>query len=324
MTLQKLVTSLLGLALLAVSGAGVTHWRASAREAAAEAAYPPEGQLLTIEGRQIHAVMRGEGPDLVLIHGSSGSVRDFTFGLMPELIKRYRVIAIDRPGLGYSEDHPESADIVVQARLMQATAAALGAERPVVLGQSYGGAIALAWAVNFPDTLAALVPVSAPSHEWGTPLPTYYKVLSHPLGQIFAVPLLTAFVPKIKVMEAVEEVFVPQASPAGYAEHFGPGLTLRRESLRANARQRAALEPQIVELSARYGFLQIPIEIVHGTADDTVSARIHAERLVQDAPQANLTLLPGIGHMPHQVATEAVIAAIDRAATRAGLRGSGK
>ena len=94
MTWQKLVTSLLGLALLAVSGAGVTHWRASAREAAAEAAYPPEGQLLTIEGRQIHAVMRGEGPDLVLIHGSSGSVRDFTFGLMPELIKRYRVIAI--------------------------------------------------------------------------------------------------------------------------------------------------------------------------------------------------------------------------------------
>ncbi len=55
-------------------------------------------------------------------------MRDFTFGLMPELIKRYRVIAIDRPGLGYSEDHPESADIVVQARLMQATAAALGAE----------------------------------------------------------------------------------------------------------------------------------------------------------------------------------------------------
>ncbi len=324
MTLPKLAASLLGLALLVAGIAGVTLWRASAREAAAEAAYPPEGQLLTVEGQQVHAVVRGEGPDLVLIHGSSGSVRDFTFGLLPELAERYRVIAIDRPGLGYTEDHPESEDIVVQARLMQATAATLGAERPIVLGQSYGGAVALAWAVYFPHTLAALVPVAAPSHEWGTPLSTYYKVLSHPLGQVFAVPLLTAFVPKSTVMEAVEEVFAPQASPDGYAAHFGPGLTLRRESLRANARQRAALEPQIIEMSDRYGSLDIPIEIVHGTADDTVSPRIHSERLVQDAPDANLTLLPGIGHMPHQVATEAVIAAIDRAAARAGLRGDGK
>ncbi len=324
MTLPKLVTSLAGLALLVAGGAGLTHWCASVREAAAEAAYRPEGQLLTIEGRQVHALVRGEGPDLVLIHGSSGSVRDFTFALVPELAERYRVIAIDRPGLGHSADHPDSADIIVQARLMQVTAAALGADRPIVLGQSYGGAVALAWAVTNPDSLAALVAVATPSHEWGTPLSTYYKVLSHPLGQALAAPLLTAFVPQSRVTQAVEEVFAPQSSPEGYAAHFGPGLTLRRASLRANARQRAALEPQIIALSKRYASLDIPVEIVHGTADDTVNPYIHSERLAREVPGARLTLLPGIGHMPHQVAVDEVVAAIDRAAMRAGLREAGK
>lgn len=324
MTLPKLAASLVAIALLVAGGAGVTHWRASAREAAAEAAYPPEGQLLTIEGRQVHAVVRGDGPDLVLIHGSSGSVRDFTFGLMPHLAPRYRVIAIDRPGLGHTEDHPGSADIAVQARLIQATAAALGAKQPIVLGQSYGGAVALAWAVNYPDTLSALVPVSAPSHEWGTPLPGYYQVLSSTLGQWIAAPLLTAFVPDAKVRSEINAVFAPQDAPNGYAEHFGPGLALRRDSLRANARQRAALKPQVIEMSKRYGALHLPVEIMHGTADDTVSASIHSEQLVRDVPNANLSLLPGIGHMPHQVAIDAVIAAIDRAAARAGLHGGGK
>ena len=43
------------------------------------------------------------------------------------------------------------------------------------------------------------------------------------------------------------------------------------------------------------------------------------EKLAQEAPDANLTTLPGIGHMPHHVAPDAVEAAIDRAAAKAGL-----
>ena len=47
--------------------------------------------------------MTGEGPDVVLIHGAFGSLRDFTFDLSDRLSERYRVIAFDRPGLGYTD-----------------------------------------------------------------------------------------------------------------------------------------------------------------------------------------------------------------------------
>ncbi|MCU0912582.1 MAG: alpha/beta hydrolase [Rhodobacteraceae bacterium] len=151
-------------AALTAAAAGGVHWRASARERAAEAAFPPEGRLLDVGGQRVHAVVMGEGPDLVLLHGLSANARDFTFSLAPRLAERYRVIVFDRPGLGHSQPLPPGADgIFDQARVLRDAAAELGAERPIVLGQSYGGAVALAWAVEFPGSAAALVSVAGPS-----------------------------------------------------------------------------------------------------------------------------------------------------------------
>lgn len=70
----------------------------------AETSYPPTGQLLTVEGHTVHAHVEGHGPDLILIHGASGSTRDFTFSFVERMKGRYRVIAFDRPGLGWSDD----------------------------------------------------------------------------------------------------------------------------------------------------------------------------------------------------------------------------
>ncbi|MCV2881026.1 alpha/beta fold hydrolase [Actibacterium sp. XHP0104] len=312
--------SIATLAALTAAGAALTYHRAHAREQAAMAAYPPEGRFVMVDGVRLHAVVRGSGPDLVLIHGSSGSVRDFTFDLIPRLADRYRVIAIDRPGLGWSDPAPNSETLAEQARLMRTAAAQLGAPRPIVLGQSYGGSVALAWALQAPDDTAALVLLATPSHPWESGLSTFYKTTSHPLGAQVVVPLLTAFVPREKVMREVESVFAPQAAPEGYAEYFGPGMTLRRSSLRANARQRAALLAEITDMVPRYASLTLPAELVHGTADTTVGLSIHSEKLAANMPNAVLTRLPGIGHMPHHSAPADVIDAIDRAAARAGLR----
>jgi len=320
MSWRKLALSLAALGALLTGGALFTHSRASAREAAAEAAYPPAGQFVEVDGVRLHVLVQGAGPDLVLIHGASGSLRDFTFSLIPALTDRYRVIAVDRPGLGWSESADGAAALAVQARLIAGAARAVGAGRPIVLGQSYGGAVALSWAVEQPDALAALVLVSAPSHPWQGALPAFYKLTAHPLGQALAVPLLTAFVPAAKVQREVEAVFAPQCAPGGYAAHFGPAMTLRRKVLRANARQRKALLAEITVLQPRYDALSLPIEQVHGTADTTVGLAIHAARLERQVASARLTRLPGIGHMPHHTAAPEVLAAIDRAATRAGLR----
>ncbi|MEM6579067.1 MAG: alpha/beta hydrolase [Pseudomonadota bacterium] len=302
------------------------HLRARQNEAAAEAAFPPEGQFVDVDGTRVHAVVRGpaEAPPLVLIHGASGNTRDWTLDIVPRLAERYRVIVFDRPGLGYTARTGGSGSsggetIEEQAALLKRAAVALGAERPIVLGHSYGGAVALAWAVHHPENLSALVTVSAASHRWETGLSTYYKILSHPVAGPVVIPFLTAFVPATKVEREVAAVFEPDAVPDGYLGYFGAELTLRRASLRANALQRAGLLDEITRLTPRYREINVPVEILHGTADTLVWSSIHAEPLARAIPDAALTLLPGIGHMPHHAVPDQIAEAIDRAATRAGL-----
>ncbi|MDG4648852.1 alpha/beta hydrolase [Roseibacterium sp. SDUM158017] len=306
------------IALAAALAAGATAWKASRHERLAEAEWPPSGDFLTIDGQRVHYVVDGEGPDLVLIHGASGNLRDFTFDMVGRLKDRYRVIAFDRPGLGYTDRiDANGASIAQQADLLARAASELGAHRPIVFGHSYGGSVALAWAVNRPDALSALVLSAAASNTWDTGLGTYYSVLSHPLGQKLVIPLITAWVPDRVVSQQIDAVFLPQAPPQGYDARIGAGLTLRRVSMRANALHRAGLLDEIRAQVPRYGEIAVPVEILHGDADTTVPLHVHSEPLSRQIPNAALTVLPGVGHMPHHAAPEATDAAIDRAARRA-------
>jgi len=319
------VKSLLIFAIAIAALWGWTQHRARLHEARAEAAFPPEGQIIEVQGTQVHGVVMGPDdgsvPDLVLIHGASGNTRDMTFDLAPRLAADYRVIVLDRPGLGYTDRiNRTGATITQQAALLQKAAAQFGAEKPIVLGHSYGGAVALAWAVTQPDHIAALVDLAGAAKPWESGLSAYYRVLSHPVLGPLVIPFITAYVDDTRVEQAVSEIFTPQAPPEGYLDHIGAGLTLRRHSLRANALQRANLLSEIEALHLRYDQIEIPVEIAHGTADTTVGLSIHSRPLAEQVESANLTPLDGIGHMPHHAATAEVIAAIHRAATRAGLR----
>ncbi|MDR9427389.1 MAG: alpha/beta hydrolase [Salibaculum sp.] len=314
---MKFLVFLLVLLVLAAA----VHLRAGARESRWEARFPPLGQVIEVEGTRVHALVKGDGPDLVLIHGSSGNLRDFSFALVDRLAEDYRVIAFDRPGLGYTERlHARGATIAEQAALLQKAAAQLGAERPLVLGQSYGGAVALSWAVTQPQALAGLALVSSPTHPWDGHVPALYRINGSRLGAALAVPPITALVPQSYIRDQVRAVFDPEPMPEGYDSYVGAELAARRVSLRANARQRLGLLDQITRMQPRYDSLDLPIELIHGTADTTVGLSIHAEKFIREVPQANLTRLEGVGHLPHHTAPEATRAAIDRAATRAGLR----
>ena len=306
------------LALLGLTG--TTQVLAARREARAARRTPPTGQDVDVGGRRLHVAVIGErGPDLVLIHGSSGNIRDFTHRLAPELAQRYRVFVVDRPGFGWSDPLPGGGTLFDQAGAIQEAVARLGATRPLVLGHSYGGAVALTWAATRPGTLAGLLPLSGVAYPWETGLGAYYTVLSHPLGQFLVIPLLTAFTPTPVIRSEIGKVFRPQQAPAGYIGHFGPDLTLRRSQMRVNARQRRALLAEIEALSPRWAEIAVPVEVVHGESDDIVPVEIHAARLAERLPGARLTRLPGIGHAPHHVAIPDVIAAIDRLAIRADV-----
>jgi pimeloyl-ACP methyl ester carboxylesterase len=269
----------------------------------------------------VHGVVTGNGPDLVLIHGLNGNTRDFTFGLVDQLKTRYRVIVLDRPGLGWSDRLPVGSETIFdQARHLKDAAIALGADKPLVLGQSYGGAVALAWALDHPDHISGLITLAGPSHLWPTGPSAFYRITANPIGAITAVPLITALVSDSRVEDGIDGIFAPQATPDGYHDYVGAGLSLRRETLRANARHRVTLKDEIEAMLVRYEMLDLPYELVHGTADITVDIDLHARAMLRDVSSANLTALQGVGHMPQHVAQEPVISAIDRAAERAGLR----
>ncbi|MEP5155297.1 alpha/beta hydrolase [Planktotalea sp.] len=309
------------LLLLIAAFAALTSYRAGAREAQSETDYPPEGQIVNVNGHSVHAVVRGTGPDLVLIHGASGSTRDMTFSLAGQLEKEFRVIVVDRPGFGYTPRlHKNGETLAEQAALLSAAVGELGAEKPIVMGHSFGGAVALAWAVHHPENVSALVLLASPSNPWTTPVDPLYRVTSSTLGATFIVPLITAWVPNSYIANALESVFTPQAAPTGYSEHFGPGMTLRRHSMIANARQRIHLLPDIKALIPHYGDINVPTEILHGDVDTIVGLSIHSDLLVDQIPDAQLTVLEGIGHAPQHVSQPDVIAATLRVAKRAGLR----
>ncbi|WP_425450810.1 alpha/beta fold hydrolase [Pseudoroseicyclus aestuarii] len=322
----------LGLGLLAVlllAGCAWTERRAARREALAHEAYPPLGQLIEVGGRQVHAFVSGTGPDLVLIHGASGNLRDFTFDLVDLLNDRYRVIAFDRPGFGYT-DPLDASHVAVwgtaaatpaeEAALLQQAAAQLGADRPIVLGHSYGGAVAAAWALNHPDHIAAFVDLAGATMPWEGGLGPLYSLSGTGIGGAVAPPLIAAYVEEDQIGAAIEGIFAPDLVPAGYREAVGAELALVRSTQRVNAREIGALNEQVAQMAPRYPALALPVEIVHGDADTIVPLDTHSEPLSRLVPGAHLTVLEGVGHMPHHVRPEAVTAAIDRAASRAGLR----
>ncbi len=309
-------------AVLAVAANVLAH----RREAASQSGWPPVGQFVDVDGVQVHAWVKGDGPDLVMIHGAGGNLREFTFALVDQLAERYRVILMDRPGLGYTGRlRPEYASLWTaraetpqeQARVLAQAARQLGAQRPIVLGHSFGGAVALAWGLD--QDAAALVLVSGVALPWPGPLSRTYSLLGAHPGDLVVPTAVSGFMSDKAVEATLDGIFAPQPVPQGYAAHIGPRLSVRRSVLRANARQVLNLRPQVVEMSRRYDTLTLPIEVLHGDADTIVPITVHARPLSQRLPSAHLTELPGVGHMPHHTNPQAVIDAIDRAADRAGL-----
>ena len=188
----------------------------------AHKSHPPLGDIVNIDGKIAHVMIMGTGEDLVLIHGSSGNIRDFTLSIAASLAKDFRVIMIDRPGLGYSKSFNKSGETLKeQAIFLYQVAKTFGANKPIVLGHSLGGAVALAWAVYLPNNISGLLPLSAVSNRWPGGTSAFYKINKNFILNKFSVPIISAFAPKRKIESDVKEVFNPQEVPSNFLKEFG-------------------------------------------------------------------------------------------------------
>jgi pimeloyl-ACP methyl ester carboxylesterase len=279
---------------------------------------PPPGSFVTADGVRIHYVRAGEGPAVVYVHGAKGSALDFTLSVGPRLAERYETVAMDRPGSGYSGrpgsggNGPEA-----QAGVLRAAAARLGLERPLLVGHSLGAAVALAWALDAPDDVAAVVTLGAYALPLGGPPPWVVGLMRSQtlLRGIGAFGRSRLGRPLVDSM--TRRAFSPTPVPPAYLE-TAPKLALQPTALASDGEDHAAAEAGLAALRSRYPGLQVPLVIVAGDHDQMVPPAV-SERLHALVPRSELVRVPGSGHMPQFSAPEAVVSAIDRAAELAGL-----
>ena len=313
-----MLSTLIILFLIAV----ITVTLALRRIRRAEQLAPMRGKLVTgAGGATIHVETSGpaRAQPLIMIHGMSGSTYDMTHSLMPELEDKFRVYIVDRPGFGHSPILKHGEDLQSQARAIREAVFVLDSRKPIVLGHSYGGAVALSMALDAPESLAALVLLSAPSQPWKGAPGLSHRLLTTPILGPIAAWLIAAYLPKPYLDAQVGDVFAPQAPPDGYVDTFQPILALRPSTFMLNARQRITLKAHLADMKLHYPTIGLPVESVHGTADTTVPHLIHAGPLDNQMQVNRLIELGGIGHMPHHCALKDIERAVYRAASRAAL-----
>ncbi|MEQ9639437.1 MAG: alpha/beta hydrolase [Alphaproteobacteria bacterium] len=277
----------------------------------AETTHPPIGRIAKVDGLDIHYVDRGTGPALVLMHGINGTVQDFSETVMDDLARRYRVIAIDRPGHGYSERADTAMDPAEQAAVVHGLLAQIGAEQPIMVGFSWSGSLVLAYALAYGDEVAGVVTLAGAAYEWPTPVDMKYRVPTWPIVGDLLVNTLPLPLSTLLAEQSVASAFAPEPVPDSY-DQAPWRLALRPDSYRANAEDVRLLKPFLREQSARYHEIDVPLVIVTGDADTVVSPTLHSAALHEAVPHSQTIVLPGAGHPLPYSHPDVVIDAIDR------------
>ena len=265
-----------------------------------EAAVPQDGEIIAVGRDRIHYVDKGAGPPILMIHGLGAQLRSFAGALVDDLARDHRVVLVDRPGSGYSvRGAGVSARLAVQAETMAEFIRALGLERPLVVGHSLGGALALTLAINYPDLLGGLALI-APLTQAQTldDVPPAFKglVIRSPtmrrvLSWTVATPLgmLTA-------EKALREIFAPEPVPADFGTAGGGLLAMRPNNFYATSSDLMALEGELEGIVPSYPSLTIPVSILYPRSDNLLDPSLHGERTAGEIPGAEIELVEG-GHM---------------------------
>jgi pimeloyl-ACP methyl ester carboxylesterase len=306
------------LSLLAVLAAGSI---VGARRIAQ--AHPPAGRFVEVGGGRLHVVDIDEraqpsddDPPVVLLHGASGNLEDMRLALADRLKEHHRVILLDRPGHGWSERDADDASPARQAAMVAEALERLDVGRAIVVAHSFAGSVATAMALEDPGRVAGLVLIAPVLYPWSTGIAWYYSLASTPIvGPLFAHTLVVP-VGSVLMRPVATAVFAPQEAPADYAERAAIALVLRPETFLANARDVAGLNAFVARQAPRYASIKAPIVIITGDRDTIVSPDIHARAFAAKVPQSKLVVLEGVGHMPHHVAPDQVVSAIDDVAAR--------
>jgi 2-hydroxymuconate-semialdehyde hydrolase len=246
------------------------------------------GRSLTVRGIETNVLELGEGPPVLLLHGSGPGVSAFANWrlTMPALAEEHRVVAFDQPGFGYTE-RPEGAWYSIEGWTDHVLGVLDALELPQValVGNSFGGAIALRFATQHPGRVSRLVLMGSV----GVPFE-----LTRALDDVWG------FEPSLQAMRELLDVFAydralltDDLARLRLDAATRPGVHEAYASMFPSPRQRWVDEMVVPEEAVR----ALPHEtlIVHGR-DDQVIPLAGSLRLLQLIDRAQLHVFGRCGH----------------------------
>lgn len=227
---------------------------------------------------------------VLLLHGQPGSARDWD-RVLDVLGREADVLAVDRPGW---DGRSDATDLEGNANAAIEVLDAHGISRAVVVGHSFGGAVAAWLAVHHPERVTALI-LAAPSAN-GRAMYALDRLLASKLAGAAVVAGAGAALSLSPLRRAI-------AGHARLDEPYLRGLArllTRPSSWNAFVIEQRALLDGIPRLEPQLERISTPTVIVAGAADRIVPTAA-AELLAQQIPGAELVLLRRAGHLlPHR------------------------
>lgn len=270
-----------------------------------------EQRELTIHGRRLTYRLAGKGPLVLLIHGMAGSATTWK-QVMPALGEHFTVLAPDLLGHGESDKVKGDYSLGSMASTLRDLIVALGYKRATVVGQSYGGGIAMQLAYQYPERCERLVLVDAGG--LGKEVNPLLKMLTLPGSEAV---LLVACAPPVRhVVETIGRIAFGKkladatVIPELWRSYSSLGtMEGRRAFLRT---LRAVIDPRGQSISATeklYMAAGIPTLIIWGE-DDRIIPVEHARAAHAAIPGSWLEIIEGVGHYPHCEAPERFVEAL--------------
>jgi pimeloyl-ACP methyl ester carboxylesterase len=259
-------------------------------------AFPLE--YVTIHGHLVGVRRGGSGPVLLLLHGIAGSSLSWV-PVMARLQRDFTLVAPDFVGHGRSAKPAGDYSLGNLASWTRDLLEIFGVDRATLIGQSYGGGVALQFAYQFPERCERLVLVD--SGGLGRDVSWVLRLVALPGADLVMPFLFPSFVGDLgdRVVDLAHRVGVNNPSALEIWRSYR-SLT-DPETRRAFARTiRSVIEPGGQSVAARdrlYLAEQLPVLIVWGEVDRIIPVH-HAHSAHEALPHSRLEILPGVGHFP--------------------------
>lgn len=287
-----------------------------AARAMEEARHPPPGRMVRVRGRALHLLCKGAGdPAVVLVTGVGGSCLQWS-RVQEALEQRNRVCAYDRAGLGWSQPAagPRTADVLADelAELLDAA----GIEGAVVLvGQSFGGQVALQLAVRRPERVAGILLVDAIGP--GSFPPMDEASVQEESKRLLRSGARLAWLARLGTLRMVGW-FKGREGGGTAADAAEAGLRIRPERIETLFRERAALRDSVAIAPARLPD-SLPLTVISSYRDlPAGDARREAqERLARLSAESRHVITYKSGHNIHLEEPELVVREVEALIRRA-------